>query len=73
MKTYQLVNPFIMGSMNTTFQAKSSLAAAKDAFDNLSQYFGNHMPEFRMTLKRLSSNKKESTSLNKNAGKGTEL
>jgi len=55
MKSYKLTNPYIIGSMNTKFQAKSSLEAAKDAYDNLSQYFGNHMPVFRFTLKRLSS------------------
>ena len=56
MKTYKLTNPYVMGSMNTEFQAKSSLEAAKDAYDNLSQYFGNHMPVYRFTLKRLSNN-----------------
>jgi len=57
-KSYKLVNPYIIGSMNTTFNADSSLEAAKLAYDNLSQYFGNHMPEFRFTLKRLSKDSK---------------
>lgn len=56
MKTYELTNPYVMGSLNKKFQANSSLEAAKSAYDNLSQYFGNHMPVFRFTLKRLSSN-----------------
>jgi hypothetical protein len=58
MKSYKLVNPYIIGSMETTFQAESSLKAAQKAYDNLSQYFGNHMPEFNMTLKRLSTDGK---------------
>ena len=57
-KTYKLVNPYIIGSMNTTFNAKSSMEAAKLAYENLSQYFGNHMPKFQFTLKRLSGDSK---------------
>ena len=55
-KSYKLVNPYIIGSMNTSFSANSSMEAAKLAYENLSQYFGNHMPEFSFTLKRLSKN-----------------
>lgn len=57
-KSYKLVNPYIIGSMNTTFNAASSMEAAKLAYENVSQYFGNHMPEFRFTLKRLSNDGK---------------
>jgi hypothetical protein len=57
-KTYRLVNPYVIGSMNTNFQAKSSLEAAKLAYDNLSQYFGNHMPTFQFSLKRMSKDNK---------------
>jgi len=58
MPNYQLVNPYIMGSMNTNFEAKSSMEAAKKAYENVSQYFGNSMPSFKFTLKRLSSDSK---------------
>jgi hypothetical protein len=44
--------------MNTSYNADSSLEAAKLAYDNLSQYFGNHMPVFRFTLKRMSKDSK---------------
>jgi len=54
-KTFKLVNPYIIGSMNTSVNADSSLEAAKLAYDNLSQYFGNHMPTFKFTLMRESS------------------
>jgi len=50
MGTYNLVNPKIIGSMKTKFTASTSLKAADDAFKTLSQYFGNHMPEFNFTL-----------------------
>jgi hypothetical protein len=58
MPKYQLVNPYIIGSMNTSFEGNSSLEAAKSAYENLSQYFGNTMPSFRFSLKRLSADGK---------------
>ena len=58
MPNYKLVNPYIIGSMNTTFEAKSSMEAAKNAYENVSKYFGNSMPSYRFTLKRLSSDNK---------------
>jgi len=58
MPNYQLVNPYIIGSMNTSFEAKSSMEAAKKAYENVSQYFGNAMPSYKFTLKRLSSDNK---------------
>jgi hypothetical protein len=58
MPNYKLVNPYIIGSMNTSFEANSSMEAAKKAYENLSQYFGNSMPSFKFSLKRLSSDNK---------------
>jgi hypothetical protein len=58
MPNYQLVNPYIIGSMNTSFEAKSSMEAAKKAYENVSQYFGNSIPSYKFTLKRLSSDNK---------------
>jgi hypothetical protein len=58
MPNYKLVNPYIIGSMNTTFEANSSMEAAKQAYENVSKYFGNSMPSYRFTLKRLSSDNK---------------
>jgi hypothetical protein len=55
-KNYKLVNPYVIGSMNKTFNAASSLEAAKLAYSELSQYFGNHMPVFRFTLKKMEGN-----------------
>jgi len=52
-KYFKLVNPYVIGSMNTSFNADTSLEAAKLAYDNLSQYFGNHMPTFRFTLEKM--------------------
>lgn len=55
-KNYKLVNPYVIGSMNKSFNASSSLEAAKLAYSELSQYFGNHMPVFRFTLKKTEGN-----------------
>jgi hypothetical protein len=56
-KNYKLVNPYVIGSMNKSFNATSSLEAAKLAYSEVSQYFGNHMPSFRFTLKKIGSSK----------------
>ena len=50
MKTYNLVNPYVIGSMKSEFKATSSLSAAKQAWVELSQYFGNHLPKYNFTL-----------------------
>jgi len=55
-KNYKLVNPYVIGSMNKSFNASSSIEAAKLAYNELSQYFGNHMPAFRFTLKKVGTN-----------------
>jgi hypothetical protein len=52
--TYKLVNPYIIGSMETNFKGGNSLEAANQAYKELSQYMGNSMPEFQFSLKRMS-------------------
>ena len=52
--SYKLVNPYIIGSMETNFKGKDSLEAANKAYQEVSQYLGNSMPDFKFTLKRMS-------------------
>jgi len=52
--SYKLVNPYIIGSMETNFKGKDSLEAANKAYQEISQYLGNSMPDFNFTLKRMS-------------------
>jgi hypothetical protein len=52
--SYKLVNPYIIGSMETNFKGKDSLEAANKAYQGVSQYLGNSMPDFKFTLKRMS-------------------
>jgi hypothetical protein len=52
-KTYELVNPFILGTFNRKFNADNSLQAAHMAYQSLSQYFTGHMPRFKFSLQRV--------------------
>jgi len=54
---YYLVNPLIGGNMQTTFKGKNSIDAAKNAYNSLSQYFNNNVPEFYFTLQEIKSKK----------------
>jgi len=55
-KTYELVNPFILGTFDRKFTADNSLQAAHLAYQSLSQYFTGHIPRFKFTLQRVKSN-----------------
>ena len=54
-KTYELVNPFIIGDFDRKVTADNSLHAAHIAYQNLSQYFTGHMPNFKFSLQRVKS------------------
>jgi hypothetical protein len=55
-KTYELVNPFILGKFDRKITADNSLEAAHLAYQNLSQYFTGHIPRFKFSLQRVKSN-----------------
>ena len=55
---YKLVNPYVLGKMNTTFTGKNQLEAATRAYNELSQYFNNDIPEFYFTMQKVSSGSK---------------
>jgi hypothetical protein len=52
-KTYELVNPFILGTFDRKVNADNSLHAAHIAYQNVSQYFTGHMPRFKFSLQRV--------------------
>jgi hypothetical protein len=52
-KRYELVNPYILGTFDRKINANNSLEAAHIAYQNLSQYFTNHMPRFKFSLQRV--------------------
>jgi len=55
-KTYELVNPFIIGTFDRKITADNSLQAAHLAYQNLSKYFTGYMPKFKFTLQRVKPN-----------------
>lgn len=55
---YKLVNPYIVGNMNTTFSGSSSLEAATNAYKELSQYFNNDIPQFYFTMQKVAGEDK---------------
>ena len=50
---FQLVNPYILGKMKTTFTGKTPLDAATKAYNSLSTYFNNDIPAFHFTLQNM--------------------
>lgn len=55
--SYHLINPSIEGSMQELVKASSPRNAAKKIYNNLSEYFSNHMEEFYMTVMDVESKK----------------
>ena len=52
MPKYNLVNPTIIGSFDSTFSADNSLLAARVAYTELSKHFNNHIPTMHITLQK---------------------
>ena len=57
MKSYILVNPHIKGSMDVEFKSNSATEAANLAYENISKYFSNNIPNFSFTLQKGGSEK----------------
>jgi len=53
MSNYKLINPYIEGTLVTTFTAPSQLDAACSAWETLSKYITNTVPKFAFTLKNV--------------------
>lgn len=50
--TYQLVNPYITGTMKTKLKARNSLEAANMFYKNLSEHFNTSVPAFHFTINK---------------------
>lgn len=50
---YRLLNPYIEGSVDTVVRAKSSFSAGKKLYNNISNYFTNHLDDFYMTVQNI--------------------
>ena len=68
MTKYNLVNPCIGGSLNTQYGGKSHMDAAKNAWEDFSQYLTNSVPKFAFTLERASDGKLYHFTVNEKIG-----
>lgn len=50
---YQLINPYIEGSLNTVVRASNSFNAGKKLYNNISTYFTNQVDDFYMTVQNV--------------------
>lgn len=53
MSNYKLINPYIEGTMVTSFSGASHLDAACSAWNSLSKYITNNVPKFAFTLENI--------------------
>jgi hypothetical protein len=54
MPNFRLVNPVVLGSIETSYSSQSPSSAAKLAWSTLSKYMENSNPRFAFTLQNLS-------------------
>lgn len=57
MPNYELVNPYIIGDIKTSFSTSSSKSAANEIWSTLSKYITNNVPKFAFTIKKISDGK----------------
>ena len=57
MPNYKLVNPYIEGSLNTTFSGNNVINVANNVWKKLSKYMTNEVPKFAFTLEESGTGK----------------
>lgn len=57
MSSFKLVNPLILGDLNTEYSAKNAKDAADQAWNSLSKHITGNVPRFGFSLKDNSSDK----------------
>lgn len=50
--SYKLVNPYVEGTMSTTYSASSAIDAGNQAWQSLSKHFRKNVPKFAFTLEQ---------------------
>jgi hypothetical protein len=50
--SYTLVNPIVVGNLNTTVEASNNTIAAKELYERLSKYFNKTQKSFIFTIKK---------------------
>lgn len=56
MSNYKLINPRLEGTLTTTFEGNTQLQAAEIAWNTLSKYVTNNVPQFAFTLENTKNN-----------------
>jgi len=62
MPQYNLVNPLILGTLNTSIDADNSQIAAREIYQRVSKYFGKVQNKFVFTLQQSNSKKNNNDS-----------
>ena len=65
MPQYNLVNPLILGTLNTSIEADNSQIAAREIYQRISKYFGKVQNKFIFTLQQSNLNKSDKSDKNK--------
>lgn len=58
MNTYKLVNPVILGQMNTEYRSENAVVAAQQFWNDLSTHISGNVPHFYFSLQQQGGNKK---------------
>lgn len=64
--SYTLVNPIIIGNLNTTVTASNNAVAAKEIYERLSKYFGKTQKNFVFTIQKIDNQSGGSKTSHKN-------
>ena len=59
MGKYALVNPMVIGKLNTIVEAENSSVAAKELYNTISPFFSKAQSKFVFTIQKLGGSKKE--------------
>lgn len=73
MPNYRLVNPLIVGKMNTTFANSTAEDAANDAWGALSSHITNNMPRLAFTIENLEDGSLSHFKVTEKVAAGTKL
>ena len=73
MPTFELVNPYVVGTMKKTFNVENSSEADSQAWNNLSKHVVNNVPKFAFTIKKISDNKLYHYVVKEKLGKNKEV
>ena len=69
-ETFQLANPYLEGSINTSFDATEPIDAAKQMWLTLAEHVVQHVPNTMFTMRNVKTNKYHNFDISENAETG---